>query len=287
MSKKLSTTLSSGLSVSLSAGGSGLTATGIKTAAYTAAINELVRCDTTAGAFSVTLPASPTDGAIIAVLDTNNTFSTNALTILPNTGKTIESDSTSLILDIPGSYVSFVYNINTTNWKLLETPSASNTAFVTPGATTNITGLLSGNGSVLSSVAAPSGTIVGTTDTQTLTNKLITALNVFETRVAVAAASAGAISINLNAGGWFTKTGEAFSNMLVTNIPTASTTSAGFILDLTNGGASIITFKVNNVNVKWVGGTAPTLTASGTDTLAFVLNSDATWTGFVLGKDIK
>jgi hypothetical protein len=108
-------------------GGSGLSPTSIKTSAYTAVVNEMVRCDTTAGAFSITFPASPTDGAMIGVVDITNYFGTNNLTLLPNTGKTIESDGTSYILDISGTAVTFVYNIGTTNWRLLQTPSAVTT----------------------------------------------------------------------------------------------------------------------------------------------------------------
>jgi hypothetical protein len=137
-----------------SGGGSGLTPTTIKTANYTAAAADLVRCNSTAGIFSITLPASPTDGAIVAILDIGNTFGTNNVTVLPNTGKTIESD-TSLILDITGTYVSFVYNLSATNWRLLETPSvplASNTALVNTGSVTNINGILSGDGSTLTGV---------------------------------------------------------------------------------------------------------------------------------------
>lgn len=108
-----------------SGGGTGLTPTSIKTSAYTAAVNELVRCDTTLGSFSVTLPASPTDGAMLGVVDITNFFGTNNLTLLPNSGKTIESDGTSYILDINGTAVTFLYSSSTTNWRLLTTPAAT------------------------------------------------------------------------------------------------------------------------------------------------------------------
>jgi hypothetical protein len=98
-----------------------LVSTAIQTANYTASVNDLVRCNTAAGAFSVTFPASPIDGGIIAVSDIAGTFNSYNLTLLPN-GKTIESDATGLILDMNGTYVSFVYSSSTSNWKLLETP---------------------------------------------------------------------------------------------------------------------------------------------------------------------
>jgi len=101
---------------------SSLSPTAVKTSAYTAAANDLVRANTTAGAFAVTLPASPVDGDMIGVIDTIGSFGTYAVSVLPGSGKTIEDDSTSLILDMNGAYVSFVYNSATTNWRLMETP---------------------------------------------------------------------------------------------------------------------------------------------------------------------
>lgn len=44
---------------------------------------------------------------------------------------------------------------------------------ITTATTTNLTGVITGNGSVIGSKANPTGDIVGTTDTQTLTNKTI------------------------------------------------------------------------------------------------------------------
>ena len=119
--------------ITISGGGSSLTPTDVKTSAYTASTNDLVRCDTTSGGFSVTLPSSPADGATIAFLDMASTFATSNLTVLPNTGKTIESDSTSYILDINGTSVSFVYNLASTNWRLLQTPSVPATAVLSTG----------------------------------------------------------------------------------------------------------------------------------------------------------
>ena len=72
--------------------------------------------------------------------------------------------------------------------------------------------------------------------------------------------------------------------MSVSNVP-ASGSSVSFTLDLTNGGAFTITWWTN---MKWAGGTAPTLTAAGRDVLGFFTHDGGTtWTGLVLGKDIK
>jgi hypothetical protein len=127
-------------------GGSGLTATAIKTSAYTAAANELVRCNTTAGAFSVTLPASPTDGDLVGIIDAYNTFTTYNLTVLPN-GKTIESDSTSLILDVSGTFVSLIYISATNNWKIESTPNPSSPYNTI--ASTSVLGLVKVDGTTI------------------------------------------------------------------------------------------------------------------------------------------
>lgn len=124
------TTASWGI-VSGSGGSSGLTVTPVKTSAYTASDNELVRCNTAAGAFNITFPAAPVDGAIIGVIDINNTFNINAITLLSNS-KTIEGDVDGIRLDISGTYASFVYTSTTSNWRLLETPSTG--AITTTGS---------------------------------------------------------------------------------------------------------------------------------------------------------
>jgi putative membrane protein/RND superfamily putative drug exporter len=100
---------------------SGLVTTSIKTSNYTASSNELVRCNTAAGSFSVTFPSNPIDGDIVAILDLGETFRSNNLILLPNT-EYIEYDMSPYILDLDGAYASFIYNEVTTNWKLLESP---------------------------------------------------------------------------------------------------------------------------------------------------------------------
>jgi hypothetical protein len=125
-----------------SIGGGGLTPTSIQTAnGYTAVANDLVRCNTTAGAFSVTLPASPTDGDIVGFVDTHETFNTYNLTVLAAGSKTIEGDATSLILDMNGTYVALVYNSVNTNWRVLETPTGTG-IITTPIKTSAYTALV-------------------------------------------------------------------------------------------------------------------------------------------------
>ena len=103
--------------------GGGLSPTVVQTAnGYIAKANDLVRCNTTSGAFSITLPSAPVDGDIIGVIDTHRKFALNNLTILAAGSKKIEDDTTSLVLDIDGSYIALVYNDVNSNWRILETP---------------------------------------------------------------------------------------------------------------------------------------------------------------------
>lgn len=100
-----------------------------------------------------------------------------------------------------------------------------------------------------------------------------------EVRVTMAASN-----IDLATGNLFTKTISGATTLTVSNVP-ASGTLASFILDMTNGGSATITWWSG---VKWAGGTAPTLTAAGRDVLGFYTHDGGTtWTGLLLGKDVK
>lgn len=91
-------------------------------------------------------------------------------------------------------------------------------------------------------------------------------------------------NIDLATGNVFTKTISGATTLTVSNVPAAGT-AASFILDLTNGGSAAITWWSG---VKWAGGTVPTLTAAGRDVLGFFTHDGGTtWTGLVLGKDVK
>lgn len=115
--------------------------------------------------------------------------------------------------------------------------------------------------------------------TTLVTNSLTTTGTLREKQVAVAASN-----IDLTLGNYFTRTISGTTTFTVSNVP-SSGTAASFILDLTNGGSATVNWWSG---VKWAGGTAPTLTSSGRDALGFyTYDGGTTWTGLVLGKDIK
>lgn len=66
----------------------------------------------------------------------------------------------------------FSTDLSAGKWNLLV--EGLPTPNLTTSTTTNLTGVITGNGSVLASKTNPSGAFVGTTDTQTLTNKTLT-----------------------------------------------------------------------------------------------------------------
>lgn len=132
--------------------------------------------------------------------------------------------------------------------------------------------------------AAPSSSNVVTLSTaQTISGVKTFSASVIENRIALGSVSSTS-TFNLALGNVYTATLGANTTFSVSNVP-ASGSTISFILDLTNGGAFTITWWTN---MKWVSGTAPTLTASGRDMLSFITHDGGTtWTGLVLGKDIK
>ena len=87
----------------------------VKTSGFTAVAGEGYFCNTTSSAFTVTLPATPTAGQQVAVVDYAGTFDTNALTISPN-GNKIEGATDSLQLSGEREGATLVYIDSTQGW---------------------------------------------------------------------------------------------------------------------------------------------------------------------------
>ena len=89
-----------------------------KTAAYSAVCGNHILADThTTEAFTVTLPASPTQGCSIDVIDSYPYFSTNNLTIA-NNGLNIAGVAANLILSINNTYIRLIYINATYGWAI-------------------------------------------------------------------------------------------------------------------------------------------------------------------------
>jgi hypothetical protein len=90
----------------------------VKTANYTALTNEKVAADTTAGAFTLTLPATPSNGDTVTVLDYAGTFDTNNLTIARN-GSNIESLAEDMTCEVEDAAFTLVFVGSTVGWKVV------------------------------------------------------------------------------------------------------------------------------------------------------------------------
>ena len=127
----------------------------IKTATFTAANGEGYFANTSAGAFTMNLPAG-TAGNIVSVVDYTNTFQNNALTISPNGSQKIGGINADVSLDTEGQSVTFVYVDDTEGWKNVQ------------DSTSNVTGAsficasVSGSGNTLATAPDCADTKIAT-----------------------------------------------------------------------------------------------------------------------------
>lgn len=97
----------------------------IKTSNFTAASGEGYFCDTSGGAFTATLPSSPSAGAIVAFKDYAPSFATYNLTIGRNSSN-IQGNATDSVLSTNRSSVVLVYVDSTKGWLYVQESNVSN-----------------------------------------------------------------------------------------------------------------------------------------------------------------
>ena len=98
-----------------SANGGSLAWQSVQTGNFTAVSGRAYPVNTTSGAVTVTLPASPSAGQIIQVTDYAGTWGTNNVTVAPN-GANINGISSNYILKFSRENVGFVYIDATQGW---------------------------------------------------------------------------------------------------------------------------------------------------------------------------
>jgi hypothetical protein len=84
---------------------------------YTARTNDMILADTTAGSFTVTLPASPVVGTQVLILDAGNYFDINNLTVARN-GSSINGVADNLTANVKGIKLHLVYFNVSQGWRV-------------------------------------------------------------------------------------------------------------------------------------------------------------------------
>ena len=112
--------------------------TTVKTSGFTAVSGEGYFCNTTGGAFTATLPASPSAGAIVAFKDYAKTWDTNKLTIARNSSK-IGGEELDATNSTEGASITLVFTDSTKGWLVVndgvQSQASTETFMVATGGT--------------------------------------------------------------------------------------------------------------------------------------------------------
>ena len=121
------TITNSGTAAGFGATGAASWDTTVKTTGFTAVSGVGYFVNTTSGAITVTLPASPDAGAVVAVSDYAGTSDTNNITIGRN-GSNINGAAADLTVSNENSAITLVYVDSTQGWKATDTSSLNDIA---------------------------------------------------------------------------------------------------------------------------------------------------------------
>jgi hypothetical protein len=99
------------------AGSVGLNAWTTKTTTYTAVAGDRINADTTGGAFTITLPATPATYAEVTFADHAGTWKTNNLTVARNS-QNINGGAADLTCDVNGKQFTVRYEGATIGWRI-------------------------------------------------------------------------------------------------------------------------------------------------------------------------
>jgi len=90
----------------------------IKAEAYTAVAGDVVFVNSASGAYTITLPSSPTLGDRVRIIDLANNSATNNITIGRNS-QNIDGVASNFIIDINNAGVELIYTNSTYGWRTL------------------------------------------------------------------------------------------------------------------------------------------------------------------------
>lgn len=131
----------------------------------------------------------------------------------------------------------------------------------------------------------PSGTIVGTTDTQTLSNKTLTKPTINASVQSITSDSDGAtITFDMSANNIHSVTLAGNRTLAVTNVSVGQAFVLRLVQDAT--GNRVVTWFST---IHWAGGSAPTLAATGNhwDDIGFICTSSGVFDGLILGANLS
>jgi len=92
-----------------------------KTSNYTAVNYDDLGVNTTGGAVDITLPASPSNGSKVRVIDSASNFGTASCYIKTTDSSTIQFTASPFEIDVDDVSCELIYDSNSTNWLIYKT----------------------------------------------------------------------------------------------------------------------------------------------------------------------